>query len=332
MKSKKASTKPKVVVIGGGTGTFVVLSGLKNYPVDLTAIVTMMDSGGSTGRLRDQLGVLPPGDLRQALVALSSSDKIWRDLFAYRFDAGDLNGHNFGNIFLSALEKITGSINTGLNLAEQILDTRGSVIPVTLDKSHLCVRLKNGNIIEGETFIDEVHVKRVPIENCFLKPQALPNPTALKAIEQADFIIFGPGDLYTSIIPNFLVTGIAATIKLSKAKKIFVSNLMTKFGQTDHYKISTHLAEIHKYLGANVVDLVMVNSAKPNKQLVDWYKKSGDVSMVTDDLPKNSKKVIRGDFLSETKYEQSLADRLKRSLIRHDSEKLAKALVDIFFK
>jgi len=324
--------KPKVVVIGGGTGTFVVLSGLKNYPLDLTAIVTMMDSGGSTGRLRDQLGVLPPGDLRQALVALSSSEKIWRDLFTYRFDAGDLDGHNFGNLFLSALEKITGSIETGLNLAHSILDTRGRVLPVTLDKCHLCVRLKDGTVVEGETFIDEVHVARVPIESCFLKPHAIPNPQALKAIEDADFIILGPGDLYTSLIPNLLVTGVAATLRMARAHKIYICNLMTKFGQTDGYTIRTHLNELKHYTGSDVAT-VFINSAKPNKDLLDWYFKSGDVLMVKDDLPKRSKtlKIVRKDFLSATKYEKSLSDRLKRSLIRHDSEKLAAALVDIFF-
>ncbi|HSX39663.1 MAG TPA: gluconeogenesis factor YvcK family protein [Candidatus Saccharimonadales bacterium] len=328
MKNKR----PKVVVIGGGTGTFVVLSGLKNYPVDLTAIVTMMDSGGSTGRLRDQLGVLPPGDLRQALVALSSSDKIWRDLFSYRFDAGDLDGHNFGNIFLSALEKASGSIVTGIDLAEKILETRGNVVPVTLDKVHRCVRLKNKKIIEGETFIDEVHVKRSPIEHCYLKPQALPNPEALRAIEEADFIIIGPGDLYTSIIPNLLVTGIAATLKLSKGKKIYVSNLMTKFGQTDGYKVSNHLAKIDQYIGKKVIDYVFINSAQPDRQILKWYESAGDVVVVKDDMHKSSTRIVRGDFLNNTKYEQSLSDRLKRSLIRHDSEKLAKALVDIFFK
>lgn len=327
---KTISNKPKVVVIGGGTGTYVVLSGLRNYPLDLTAVVTMMDSGGSTGRLRDQLGVLPPGDLRQALVALSSSDRVWRDLFAYRFDAGDLDGHNFGNIFLSALEKMTGSIETGINLAQLILDTRGQVVPVTLDKSQLCVILKDKSIVEGETLIDEVGVVRSPIVGCFLKPQALPNPRAIKAIEEADYLILGPGDLYTSIIPNLLVTGIGATIRASKAKKIYISNLMTKFGQTDRYKASTHLVKIQQYMDCKA-DYVILNSAKPHKDVVNWYQKAGDVSMVKDDLPK-SRTYIRADLLSNTKYEPALSDRLKRSLIRHDSQKLAATLVDIFFK
>lgn len=331
----KVKKIPNIVVIGGGTGTFAVLSGLKNYDLNLSAIVTMMDSGGSTGRLRDQLGVLPPGDLRQALVALSSSEKVWRDLFAYRFDAGDLYGHNFGNIFLSALEKITGSIVMGINLAQQILDTKGKVIPVTLDKCQLCVKLADSSIVEGETLIDEAHVARPKITSCFLKPQADPNPEAIKALEKADFIIFGPGDLYTSIIPNLLVTGISAIIRKSRAKKVYIVNLMTKFGQTDNFSADDHLEEVQNYLGGQVINYVLVNSAKPTEQLIKWYESAGDVKEVVDDLSKNpkyrSKVIIKDDFLSRARYEKNLSDRLKRSLIRHDPQRLASTLIDIFF-
>src|SRR3989344_4242384 len=202
--------KKRVVVIGGGTGTFVALTGLKKYPVHLSAIITMMDSGGSTGRLRDQLGVLPPGDLRQALVALAESDKLWRDLFLYRFVNGDLKGDNFGNIFISALEKVTGSIEAAVECAGMILDTRGDAIPVTFTDSQLCVELADGRIIKGETHIDEPEELdiRPRITRAYLEPNAQANQQAITALQKADLIVIGPGDLYTSIIPNLLVDGI----------------------------------------------------------------------------------------------------------------------------
>lgn len=290
----------------------------------------MMDSGGSTGRLRDQLGVLPPGDLRQALVALSSSPKIWRDLFTYRFDAGDMQGHNFGNIFLSALEKITGSIETAIEMAQQILGTKGAVIPVTLEKCQLCARLVDNTIIESEALIDEVHVARPKIATCYLKPSALPNHAALTAITEADYIIFGPGDLYTSIIPNLLVTGIASTIRLSRARKIYILNLMTKFGQTEGCPASFHVNELEKYLGGACLDYILINSQRPAQELLDWYTRSGDVQLVLDDLASNDRRVVRTDLLDPAKYEALLADRLKRSLIRHDPEKVAEVLMGIF--
>ena len=324
----KKGNKPNVVVIGGGTGTFVVLSGLKKYPVNLHAIVTMMDSGGSTGRLRDQLGVLPPGDLRQALVALSESSQIWRDLFTYRFDNGDLSGHNFGNLFLTALSKITGSVTSAVSLAESILNARGRVIPVTLDDVKLCAKLKNHTILEGEALIDVAEPGRSPIKYAFLKPEASPNLTAIKVIEQAVFIIVGPGDIYTSIIPNLLVNDIGSAVVGSRAAKVYITNLMTKLGQTEKFTALDHVNTLEKYLKKGVFDYVLINSVKPPKELITWYKKSSDTDFVKDDL-KKTKKILRADLLSNTRYEQSLSDRIKRSLIRHDSEKLGKVLFNI---
>jgi uncharacterized cofD-like protein len=320
-----------VVTIGGGTGTFVVLSGLKKYPINLSAIVSMMDSGGSAGRLRDQLGVLPPGDLRQALIALSQSEEIWRDLFTYRFEKGDLKGHTFGNIFLSSLEMISGSLDKSIDLASHILDTVGEVVPVTFTKCTLCARYKDGKELKGESLIDIALKKRPRITYMCLEPEAKPNPNALDKIKKADFIILGPGDLYTSTIPNLLVDGVAEEIRKSKAKKIYVSNLMTKLGETDDYKVSDHVEELKNYLGGDV-DYIVVNTKSPQKDILDWYYKAGDVVQVRDDLPKKEykgAKVVRFDVLSKTRYEQSLSDRIKRSLIRHDSDKLAKVLYKI---
>ena len=220
--------KLKIVVVGGGTGTYVVLSGLKKYPVDLTAIITMMDSGGSSGRLRDELGVLPPGDVRQCLVALANSSKLLRDMFNYRFEEGDLKGHTFGNIFLSTFVKTTGSMKKAIEEVGKILRIQGTVVPVTYANSDLCVEFEDGTIIEGETHIDEVEKmeKRTRIKRAFLKPSVAANPDAKEAIEKADVIVIGPGDLYTSIIPNLLVNGIKSAISNSKAKKIYVLNLI----------------------------------------------------------------------------------------------------------
>jgi len=325
--------RKKIVVIGGGTGTFVALTGLREYPVDLTAVVTMMDSGGSTGRLRDQLGVLPPGDLRQALVALSGAQKIWRDLFVYRFESGDLRGHNFGNIFLSALEKMTGSIEEAIDSASFILNVRGEVVPVTFDQCDLCVKLEDGRVIEGESHIDEPREigERARIKDAYLKPRAWPNRGALEKIAEADLVAIGPGDLYTSIIPNLLVEGVSEAIKNSSARKVFVMNLMTKYGQTTNYAASDHIKDLEKYLGREVLDVVVVNNKRPSRKILEWYWESNEV-VVEDDLDEQGRRleVVRKDLLSEAVVERSTVDGARRSLIRHDPQKLARALVAQF--
>jgi uncharacterized cofD-like protein len=330
---KETNGKPNVLVIGGGTGTFTVLSGLKNCRLHISAIVTMMDSGGSTGRLRDQLGVLPPGDMRQALVALSESSELWRQLFTYRFEAGDLDGHTFGNIFLSALEKITGSTESAVSFATQILKTKGTIIPVTYTDSTLCARYADGSVVEGEALIDAAYTKRPRISYMYLVPTAAVNPQAIKAIEKADYIILGPGDLYTSIIPNLLVEGVAQAVKKSKAKKIYITNIMTKLGQTDGFKASNFVHELEIYMGGRVFDYILVNTAYPQKDIIDWYKSSENAIPVKDDLSARDFpgcQILRGNFLGTTKYAQSISDRIKRSLIRHDPAKLAKKLAKIF--
>src|ERR1035437_8639171 len=235
---------------------FVVLSGLKKYNVELAAIITMMDSGGSSGKLRDELGVLPPGDVRQCLVALAKSSKLLREMFNYRFDEGGLKGHTFGNIFLSTLTTTTGSMKMAIEEVGKILRIQGRVIPVTYNKSDLCIELEDGSIIEGETHIDEVESReqRARIIRAFLKPEAKANPDAIEAIKDADAIIIGPGDLYTSIIPNLLVKGIQPAIKASKGKKIYVLNLMTKYGQTTRHTAKDHVKDLEQYVGDDQLD------------------------------------------------------------------------------
>ncbi|MCL4354863.1 YvcK family protein [Patescibacteria group bacterium] len=321
----------KIVVIGGGTGTFSALRGLKKFPVDLTAVVTMMDSGGSSGRLRDELGVLPPGDIRQCLVALSSSSTLMRNLFNYRFPKGDLAGHTFGNIFLSALEKTTGDFKKALTETGKILRINGKVVPVTFKKSNLCVKLADGTTMVGEKHIDvsEGQRKRPKIIKAFLKPKAEANEDALSELEQADFILIGPGDLYTSIIPNLLVDGVIEAIKKTKAKKIFVLNLMTKCGQTTKYKASDHVRDLEQYLGSNVLDMILVNKKNPSDKTLKWYKRFSE-EVVIDDLQENDKyKIIKKNLIKDVLIKQDKADKYRRSIIRHDPQKLAKAVIDL---
>jgi len=320
-----------VGVIGGGTGSFTVLSGLKNYPLNISAIISMMDSGGSTGRLRDQLGVLPPGDLRQALVALSNSSEIWRNLFNYRYKNGDLKGHNFGNIFLSTIEKITGSNKQALVEIANILNVKGKVIPVTFDNCRLCAKYKDNSIICGESNIDESLTSRPKIIKLYLKPLAKVNNDAINAIENADFIILGPGDLYTSIFPNLIVNDFSNSIKKSKAKKIYISNLMTKLGQTDGFTLSDHIKEVIKYMGQTNLDYILVNNKKPNEKILKYYKKNGNVCFVEDDLKEIlPTKIIRIDLLSDAIFSKDKNDLINRSLIRHDSYKIGEQLLNIF--
>ena len=322
---------PNIVTIGGGTGSYTALYGLKKYPLKLTAIVNMVDDGGSSGRLRDELGVLPPGDVRQCLVALAESSKLLRDMFNYRFEDGGLKGHSFGNIFLSTLEKQTGSMKKAIAEVGKILNIKGHVVPITFTKkTNLCVDLEDGKTIVGETHIDEVEAKehRAPIKKVYLKPKAELNADAKIALEKADFILIGPGDLFTSVLPNILVTGVTEIIKHSKAKKIFVVNIMTKYGHTTGYGAKKHVEEIEKYLGKNVIDFVLLNSRKPKKITHSWYEEFEE-HPVEDDLEDNRYKVIRKDLLKDFIIVQNPVDARRRSIIRHHPKKLAKEIVNI---
>ena len=317
-----------IVVIGGGTGTFVVLSALKSIPnIAVSAIVTMMDSGGSTGRLRDQLGVLPPGDVRQCMVALSDAPDLWRKLFLYRFEKGDLKGHNFGNIMLTALEKISSNYQEVIDVATYILQCRGKVIPVTYDKVHLCVEYLNGKIITGEGTIDKGKYPNSKIMKAWLKPKARANFNALIAIHDADYIIIGPGDLYTSLIPNLLVEGIQEGLRTSKAHIIHIMNLVTKKGQTDNYTMSDHITDLERYL-ARSIDSILVNNSKIHKSIAFYYQKYGE-NIIIDDLLTN-KRIKRVDLINYKRYNKSESDSLHRSILRHDVQKISQSLKIIF--
>ena len=322
---------PRVVTIGGGTGSYSALLGLKKHPLKLSAIVNMIDDGGSSGVLRDELGVLPPGDVRQCLVALAESSTTLRKLFNYRFEEGGLKGHTFGNIFLSALEKETGSFKKAISEAGKILRTRGNVVPVTFTKSVLCADLMDGTTIVGQHHVDVVEGKeeRAQIKKISLKPLAKLNEDAKRAIDEADYIIIGPGDLYTSILPNILVKGVPQAIISSKAKKIFVMNLMTKYGQTTGYGTKKHFEELESYLGKGIIDFVLINSEVPRKKVLDWYAQYEE-KPVKDNLKTNGKyKITKADLLKDVVLKNNHADVLRRSIIRHDSKKLADQVMEL---
>lgn len=270
------SKEKRIVVIGGGTGTYNVLSALKNRPVFLSAIVSMADDGGSTGVLREEFGILPTGDARRALVALSRHpDELLAKLFNYRFKEGGLDGHNFGNLIITALERICGGFEKALQEASRLLAVeKGEVIPVTLSNIKLMAELEDGSVIQGETNIDiPKHDGELAIKKIWLEPEAKANSRALKAIRQAELIIIGPGDLYTSVIPNLLVRGISEAIAQSKAKKVFVCNLMTKYGETHGFVAGDFVSALENYLGEGVLDAVLLNNQKPPEDILKRYRK-----------------------------------------------------------
>lgn len=323
MAAKKIQKGRKnIVVMGGGTGTFTVLSGLKKYPYALNAIVAMADDGGSTGLLRDELGVLPPGDVRQCLVALSASDELMRTLISYRFSEGGLKGHNFGNLLLSALEKITGSFDKAVEKASEVLRVRGRVIPATLEKVTLVARV-NGHVVHGQNKIDQTRLAG-KLKEIKLEPAAKANPAAIKAIKEADLIVIGPGNFFSSLVPNLLVKGIPEAIRGSKAKKVFICNLMARTDQLAATNVKTFVEAMELYLGARF-DIVIFNNKKPSDSLLRRYAKKNEQLMTWEYLP-SDKTCIGTDLVAKSLPRQKKGDLLVRSLIRHDTDKLAKLI------
>ena len=269
--------RKEVLVVGGGTGNHTTLTGLRNEECNLAAVVAMTDSGGSSGRLRDELGQLPPGDIRQCLMALADESprgNLMRRLFDYRFSSGNgLSGHNFGNLLLTALTEVTGNTITAIEEASQLLGIRGRVLPVTLTHSTLVARLENGGELSGESTID---LRRdnldVGIDYIRLDPKAYVYPPVLEAIEKADAIILGPGDIYTSVLPNLLVEDVAEAINASKAVKVHICNLMTKPGESDGFKASSFVRLLMDYLGTSTpLDYLVFNSSPFPKRLLLRY-------------------------------------------------------------
>lgn len=332
MKDPFAKNDIRIAVIGGGTGSFTLLNTLKDYTTQIAAIVNMADDGSSTGALRDEFGTLPAGDIRQCLVALSDSPKV-RDLFDYRFSEGTFKGHSFGNLLLTALEKVSGDFGEAVETASEILRVNGMVIPATLDDVRLKMEWPDKSLmLHGERVIDLEFFKEDPRRATLsLVPAATANPTAIAAIEQADIVIIAPGDLYTSLGPLLVIDGIGEALKNSRAMKFYVPNLVSKHGQTDNFTVSDHVNEIERFAGTEFLDVVLYNKQQPNKMVAALYMAEGGYMTRVDTavLNKSHYKAIGGDFLGDIASHDP-ADPLygKRSLIRHNAE----AVIELILK
>lgn len=321
----------RVVTVGGGTGSYTILSGLKNIPdITLTALVSMADDGGSTGVLRDELGVLPPGDVRQCLVALSEHSDTVRKLMGYRFSEGGLSGHSFGNIFLAALEKVTGDFVKGVEVASEIMKVKGKVVPITGNKAQLSIVMNDGRRIIGENTINHTNLQAAGIASVEYTERVGINPHAKSAILQADMIILGPGNYYCSVLPNLIVDGFAEAIRETGAKIVFPINLTNKQGHTLHWRASEYVAHIEACLG-RPVDVILVNHELPSEEQVTYYKmEEGDGVLPEDDLGSDPR-VVRENLLSHAIISGEKADAVQgvRSFIRHDKEKFKEAIQKI---
>ena len=313
----KLNKGAKIVAIGGGTGLSMLLKGIKKYTNNITAVVTVGDDGGSSGRLREELGILPPGDIRNCIAALADDENLITELFQYRFKNGEgLEGHSFGNLFLTALCAITGNMVKAVKESSNVLNIRGVVLPATLDDMKLAAESTDGTIVNGESNIPEVHKK---IKRLFTEPavcRALPEVIA--AIQNADLIILGPGSLYTSVIPNLLVSGVVDAITESTAKKIYVCNIMTQPGETDDYTVASHVnALISHAKGRRIVDAVLVNDSLP-ENISEGYAKSGSIPVKLD--------IENLIPTGVTVVSQKLIEENKQGLVRHSSHRVARAV------
>ena len=265
------STKIKVVTIGGGTGLSVLLRGLKKYPLEITAVVTVADDGGSSGKIRSDMNIPSPGDIRNVIAALSDVEPYLEKMFQYRFDSGEVKGHPVGNLMIAAMTDIHGDFSTAVKVMSRILNVRGTVLPTTNDIATLNAVLSDGEIIRGESSITKAGGV---IDHVYITPSRVkPNEDVLKAIEEADYIIMGPGSLYTSIIPNLVISNVSEKIRESNAKKIYVCNVMTQHGETDNYSVCDHIVAINKHVEENIFNLVIANSREFDDSILSKYHK-----------------------------------------------------------
>lgn len=312
---------PKIVAIGGGTGLSTMLRGLKYYTSNITAIVTVGDDGGGSGDLREDLGILPPGDIRNCILALADTEPLMEDLLQYRFKDGRLKNQSFGNLFLAAMDGISSNFEEAVHKMSSVLAVTGKVMPVTLDNLVLKAKYKDGSMAQGESTIPEEAIKRnTKIDKLFIEPKgARALKEAIQAIVEADAVILGPGSLYTSVIPNLLVKDIAEALQKTKGIKIYISNIMTQPGETDGFSVSDHIKTIYNHGGNGIIDYVIVNVGRIDKNLAGKYHEEAShlVDIDEDEVNKLGVKVIEGDFISA-----------KNGLIRHNSEKLASILIE----
>jgi uncharacterized cofD-like protein len=319
MAHRRLNRGPKIVVVGGGTGLSTLLRGLKVYSANITAIVTVADDGGSSGRLRQEFGVLPPGDIRNCLAALADQEKLLTELFQYRFQAGNgLVGHSFGNLFLTAMSEITGDLERAIAASSQVLAVRGRVLPATLSDVCLWAELEDGRRIEGESNITAANGKIITIGCTPEHPPAL--PAVLKAIHNADYIIIGPGSLYTSIIPNLLVPEIAEAIAKTSVPRIYVCNIMTQPGETVGYTVGDHIRAIDEACGQPLFDAVLVHRKVPSAQSLINYAQVGShpVFLDRDAVGKLGRRIVLSNVMDEDE---------DTNWVRHNPERLARVLL-----
>ncbi|MGO3019134.1 MAG: gluconeogenesis factor YvcK family protein [Anaerococcus sp.] len=323
MTRTKIWPSPKLVVIGGGTGTSTILSGLKKYTDDITAIISVYDNGGSTGRLREDLNILATGDIRSCLVSLSDNE-VLTNLLTYRFKEGGLDGHNFGNIFLAAMNQILGDFSLAIKETSKILNITGKVLPITLENANLIGILENGKKVRGESQIPLVsHDENSRIKKIYTDPYEINMvDSAKESILNADLVILGPGSLYTSIIPNLLAKDMVDTIYKSNAKVLYVSNIMGQIGETEGYSVKDHYQAIIDHSKHGLIDYIIVNEGKISKNIEEKYKESSSEKILLKkeeiDFFKRENVQIIKDNLVEVKDE----------LVRHDAEKLAQIIFD----
>jgi uncharacterized cofD-like protein len=317
-----APPRRTVTVIGGGTGSFNLLVGLRPYEhLRLNSVVTMTDSGGDSGRLRHEFKVLPPGDLRRCLVALSDESPLLRDLFNYRFDDDPLRGRQLGNLVMLALSRILNGEREALDALHRLLSIRGRVLPVSWDHVHLCAELADGSVVEEEANIDvPKHDVTIPIRRVFLAPAASANPEALAAIADSDFVVFAPGDLYTSTIPNLLVGGVPEAVQRSAAKLVYVVNLMTKRGETLGYPASRHVEEVIRYCG-RIPDAVLVHTGPLPSEMAQRYLAEEARPVDVDEAK------MRALGVPLVRAERIMSPSSKA---RHDPDRTAEALIELF--
>ncbi|MFW5986410.1 MAG: gluconeogenesis factor YvcK family protein [Halanaerobiales bacterium] len=309
---------PRVVALGGGTGLSNLLRGLKHYTSNITAIVTVADDGGSSGKLRKELGMLPPGDIRNCLVALADAEPLMQELFQYRFSSeGHLVGHSFGNLFIASLTEVLGDFEEAVRESSKVLAIRGQVLPATNENVHLGAVYNDKTVKLGESVIPDDDRK---IERVFLQPSdCKPTADALEAIQEADIIVIGPGSLYTSIIPNLMVTGIPGAIKNSEACKMYICNVMTQPGETTDYTVGDHIRAINKHGGEDLFDYVVANKGRGTKSLTRKYEKEGAYSVRIDkkEIEDQGVALVEGNLLSMETY------------LRHDPDQLAEIIFRI---
>ena len=322
---EKESLEPKIVVIGGGTGQSIFLRGLKKKANNITAIVTVADDGGGSGVLREDLGMLPPGDIRNCLLALANIEPTMREVMQYRFTDGALKGQSFGNLFLAAMNGLYGNFEVALYKMSQIFAITGKVLPVTLKNINLIAELKNGKIVKGESKIpEEVTKYKTSIEKVYLDEQNVkPLDEVITSIENADIIIMGPGSLYTSIIPNLLVDGVVDAIKKSKAPKVYICNIMTQPGETDNYNVLEHVNAIVRHTNNNIIDYIISNNEVLGKEMLERYQNDGANQVLLDDEQRNKLRLMDIKCIEENLIE------IKNNYIRHDANHISDIVINL---